>query len=165
MHSVLPGTRTCSYNSFKMTLICFLPMPGRHGRSAAPITMRRLYGCFPAGVKVLGQPINFKEIYRSSVPTWANHWRYNWDTDVVLDRAADQVYVKYTGNPGLNAVRACLHLFPKHAPQSKVRIIHGYQNDRQLHREIINLDKPGSYTVECNGEPENVFIKISVPSQ
>jgi hypothetical protein len=38
--------------------------------TAAPITMRQLYGCFPAGAKVLGQPMNFKEIYRSSVPTY-----------------------------------------------------------------------------------------------
>jgi len=113
----------------------------------------------------VSQPMNFKEIYRSSVPAWTNHWRYNWDTDVILDKPADQVSVKYTGNPGLNVVRACLHLLPKQPPQTQVRIVHGYQIGRQLHRKIIYLNEPGSYIVECNGKPENVFVEISVPSR
>jgi len=113
----------------------------------------------------VGQPMSFKEIYRSSVPTWTNHWRYNWDTDVILDKPADQVYVKYTGDPGLNVVRACLHLLPKQSPQTQVRIVHGYQIGRQLHRKIIYLNEPRSYIVECNGKPENVFVEISVPSR
>jgi len=113
----------------------------------------------------VGQPMSFKEIYRSSVPAWTNHWRYNWDTDVILDKPADQVYVKYTGNPGLNVVRACLHLLPKQPPQTQVRIVHGYQIGRQLHRKIIYLNEPRSYIVECNGKPENVFVEISVPSR
>jgi len=37
----------------------------------------------------VGRPDNFKEIYKSSVPTWTNHWRYNRDTDVVLDKPDD----------------------------------------------------------------------------
>ncbi|MBN2593108.1 MAG: hypothetical protein JXA81_06350, partial [Sedimentisphaerales bacterium] len=44
----------------------------------------------------VGRPADFKEIYKSSVPTWTNHWRCNWDTDVVLDKPAEQVFVKYT---------------------------------------------------------------------
>jgi hypothetical protein len=113
----------------------------------------------------VGQPTDFREIYRSAVPAWVNHWRYNWDTDVVLDRAADQVYVKYTGDPGLNVIRACLHLLPKRPPQTNVHIVHGYRIGEQLHSETIDLDEPASYTVKCNGEPENVFIEISVPSK
>ena len=35
----------------------------------------------------VGEPRDFKEVYRSSAPSWADHWRYNWDTDVRLDRA------------------------------------------------------------------------------
>ncbi|MHC4559002.1 MAG: hypothetical protein ACYS80_17060 [Planctomycetota bacterium] len=112
----------------------------------------------------VGQPMNFKEIYRSSVPTWANHWRYNWDADVVLDEPANQVYVKYTGDPGLNVIRACLHLLPKQPTQTGVRITHCYRTGEQLHRETIDLDEPEDYTIECEGEPENVFIKITVPS-
>ncbi|MBD3266354.1 hypothetical protein GF373_06755, partial [bacterium] len=29
----------------------------------------------------VNQPSDFQEIYDATVPTWVNHWRYNWDTD------------------------------------------------------------------------------------
>jgi len=113
----------------------------------------------------VGEPKNFKEVYRSSVPTWVNHWRYNWDTDVVLDEPADKVFVKYTGNPGLNTIRACLHLLAEQPPQAGVRIVHGYRTGGQLHSETRYMAEPGTYTVDCDGEPENVFIEMSVPSK
>ncbi len=112
----------------------------------------------------IGEPKDFQEIYRSSVPTWVNHWRYNWDTDVRLDTPADEVYVKYTGNPGLNTIRACLHLIPLRPAQTHVCITHGYQIDNELHQETVQLDGPADYTIQCDGEPENVFVRIGVPA-
>lgn len=112
----------------------------------------------------IGLPEDFKEIYKSSVPTWVNHWRYNWDTDILLDKPAEVVYVKYTGNPGLNVIRACLHLVENHPKQTHIRIVHGYVIDGLLHHKAINLAQPASYTVNCDGDPENVFIEIGVPS-
>jgi len=119
----------------------------------------------------VGRPENFKEIYKSSVPAWTNHWRYNWDTDVMLEKHAEQVYIKYTGNPGLNVIRACLHLLPKHTPKTALRnqsrrlsITHGFSINGQLQTKTIDLDKPNGYTIKCDGEPENTFITIAVPS-
>lgn len=113
----------------------------------------------------VGRPEGFKEIYRASAPTWVNHWRYNWDTDVVLDEPASKVYVKYTGDPGLNTMRACLHLLA-HKPMGKVvRVVHGYRIGDELHRKEIDLAGPTGYTIECDDEPENVFIEIGVPSK
>jgi hypothetical protein len=111
------------------------------------------------------RPADFKEIYKSSVPTWTNHWRCNWDTDVVLDKPAEQVYVKYSGDPGLNTIRACLHLLPKQTPKTDLRIVHGFSIDGQLQTKTIDLDEPDDYTIECESEPENVFIKMTVPSR
>jgi hypothetical protein len=113
----------------------------------------------------VGQPENFKEIYRSKVPTWVNHWRYSWDTDVILDEPCEEVYVKYTGAPGLNTVRACLHLLAERPPTTSVRIVHGYRINGQLNREIVDLEQPTGYTVRCDGQPENVFVEIAVPSK
>jgi hypothetical protein len=113
----------------------------------------------------VGRPEQFREIYKSSIPTWVNHWRYNWDTDVVLDKPADEVYVKFTGDPGLNVVRACLHLLPTGLLQTGIRIVHGYRIDGQLNRKRIDLDEPGCYVVQCDSEPENVFIEMGVPSK
>ncbi|MHC4111943.1 MAG: hypothetical protein ACYSUY_12780 [Planctomycetota bacterium] len=112
----------------------------------------------------VGKPRDFKEIYKSTVPRWVNHWRYNWDTDILLDKPAEEIYVKYTGNPGLNTIRACLHLVESRPTQTHIRIVHGYIIDGLLHRRAIDLDRPASYTVTCDGEPQNVFIEISVPS-
>jgi len=112
----------------------------------------------------VGQPEDFKEIYKSSVPTWTNHWRYNWDTDVVLDMPAEQVYVKYTGNPGLNVIRACLHLMPKQPSKTNLQIVHGFSINARLQTRTINMDKPDDYIIECEGEPENIFIEMTVPS-
>jgi len=112
----------------------------------------------------VGRPANFKEIYKSSVPTWTNHWRCNWDTDVVLDKPAEQVYVKFTGDPGLNVIRACLHLLPKQTPKTGLHIKHGFSINGRLQTKTIDLDKPDDYTIECESEPENVFIEMAVPS-
>ena len=113
----------------------------------------------------IGQQEDLKEIYKSSVPTWVNHWRYNWDTDILLDKPAEVVYVKYTGNPGLNVIRACLHLVENRPTQTHIRVVHGYKIDEVLHRKAIDLSQPTSYKVTCDGEPQNVFIEISVPSK
>jgi hypothetical protein len=113
----------------------------------------------------VGRPANFKEIYKSSVPTWTNHWRCNWDTDVVLDKPAEQVYVKYTGNPGLNVIRACLHLLPKQHPKTDLHIVHGFSINGRDQTRTIDLDKPDAYTIECDGEPENIFIEMTVLSR
>jgi hypothetical protein len=56
-------------------------------------------------------------------------------------------------------------LLPKNPPKSNIRIEHGYSIKGQEHNATIELDRPGSYSVDCDSEPENIFIKISVPSQ
>jgi hypothetical protein len=83
----------------------------------------------------------------------------------MLDKPAEQVYVKFTGNPGLNVIRACLHLLPKQIPKTNLRIVHGFSIDGRLRTKTINMDKPDDYTIECDGEPENVFIEMVVPSE
>ena len=112
----------------------------------------------------VGEPRGFKEIYRSSVPTWVNHWRYNWDTDVKLDDPADMVYVRFNGDPGLNAMRACLHLLPKRPPNTHVQIAHEYTIDGRSYRRMQDVTGPAVYSINCDGDPENVSVKIGVPS-
>ena len=109
------------------------------------------------------RPENFKQIYKSDVPTWVNHWRYNWDQDVVLPDPAETVYVKYTANTGLNTIRACLHLLPNRTPENDVKIVHEYRLGGQLKTTEKRLTGPAAYTVDCPAEPQNVSIKIEVP--
>ena len=113
----------------------------------------------------IGAPTDFKEVYRSAVPTWVSHWRYNWDTDIRLDQPAEVVYVKFHGDPGLNTMRACLHLLPKDSPSANVRITHTYDIDGRRHERTVDLAEPAAYTVSCDGDPENVSVTIAVPSR
>ncbi len=112
----------------------------------------------------VGEPRDFKEVYRSLVPTWVNHWRYNWDTDIRLDRPAEVVYVRFHGDPGLNTMRACLHLLPKESPTTRVQVTHEYLMDGHAYRRVQNLAGPAAYTIDCEGDPENVSVTIAAPS-
>lgn len=111
------------------------------------------------------EPHNFTQIYESKVPTWVNHWRYNWDGGVVLSDPAEVVYVKYTAKTGLNTIRACLHLLPSRVPQEHLKIVHGYRINGKLISTERAVTGPTSYTLECSGEPENVYLKMEVPHQ
>ncbi|MCL5281736.1 MAG: hypothetical protein M1376_17700 [Planctomycetes bacterium] len=113
----------------------------------------------------VGQSSNFKEVYRSAVPTWVSHWRYNWDTDVRLDQPAQVVYVKFHGDPGLNTMRACLHLLPQDSPRTGIRITHTYDIADRRYEKTVNLAEPTAYTISCDGDPENVSATIAVPSR
>ncbi len=105
----------------------------------------------------------FEEIHRSNVPTWVNHWRYNWDGDVVLPEPAETVYVRYTANTGLNTIRACLHLVSEVPSYDRLRIVHVYR----LGGEVVEKERlvvaPADYRLDCQSEPENVYLKIEAP--
>ena len=106
---------------------------------------------------------DFKQVYKSELPTWINHWSYNYDTDVTLDDPADAVYVKYAGT--VNSIRACLHVTPKREQQTAIRITHAYLLDGKMTETAKDLDKPGDYTIDCPGKVENVSLKMEVPSR
>lgn len=113
----------------------------------------------------VGAPRDFKEVYYSAVPTWVSHWRYNWDTDIRLDQPAEVVYVKFHGDPGLNAMRACLHLLPQDPPSTGIRITHTYNLDGRRNDKTVDLPGPAAYIVTCDGAPENVSVTMAVPSR
>lgn len=113
----------------------------------------------------VGEPKQFYEIHNASVPTWVNHWRYNWDGDVQLQQPADDVYIRFVGDPGLNTVRACLHTLPKQPTTQMMEITHGFSINNELHTITKQMDQPQKYTIECEDKPENAFIRMSVPSQ
>jgi len=109
------------------------------------------------------RPEGFKEIHKSRVPTWVNHWRYNWDQDVTMPEPADTIYVKYMANTGLNTVRACLHLLPNRVPGNDLTVTHTYRVGSRLKSIEKRLKGPTTYTVECDDHPENVSIKLESP--
>ncbi len=111
------------------------------------------------------EPKDFREAYRSQVPTWVSHWRYNWDTDIRLTSPAEVVYVKFHGDPGLNTMRACLHLRPNNPLSTSIRVTHAYDIDGQRREKTVDLAGPTAYTVSCDGDPENVSVTLALPSK
>ena len=113
----------------------------------------------------LEHPWDFAEVYKADLPPWVNHWRYQWDEDIRLEKKAKVVYLKYTGQPGVNVLRATLHLAPACDPRQAIRITHAYRVGGELIQQQFPMDRPGDYTVQVDGDPENVFIRMAVPSQ
>jgi len=113
----------------------------------------------------VNEPVNFIEVYKAEVPTWVNHWRYQWDEDIRLKKPARVAFVRYTGQPGLNVIRATLHLVPACTTKTAIEITHGYKVAGKLIEKTIALPKPGEYTVKVDGNPENTFIRLAVPSK
>jgi len=112
----------------------------------------------------VGEPRSFTEIYKADVPTWVQHWRYNYDTDVRLEKPAEAVFARFTGRPGVNVIRACLHVIPAAGHDPAVTITHGYRIGQQVMEKAVPMRSPGDYTIECDGDVENVFIRIEKPS-
>jgi hypothetical protein len=103
--------------------------------------------------------------YRAEVPTWHSHWHYSYDQEIQLDEPVEQVRVRYVGQPGVNAVRVNLHsLQPGETPAQGLIVTHGFNMEGRLHEERFVLDRPTEYTFECPQEPEDVFIRMEVPS-
>ena len=125
---------------------------------AAPSTSNMMF-------YAVDKPEDFKQVYKANNPDWVAHWRYNYDTDIKLDAPAETVYVKYVGNPAVNVLRACLHLTPAKPADPAVKITHGYKLGGKDQEKTVELAKPGEYAIDCDGEVENVFIKIEKPSK
>jgi hypothetical protein len=82
-----------------------------------------------------------------------------------LDQPAEVVYVKFHGDPGLNTLRACLHLLPGDTPSTNVRITHAYDIDGRRYEKTVDVAEPAAYTVSCDGDPENISVTMAVPSK
>ena len=112
----------------------------------------------------VGEPKEFTEVYKAEVPAWVNHWRYNYDTDVRLEKPAEIVYVRYTGKPGVSVLRACLHVLPGEKHDPAVALTHGYRVGDKTIEKTVEMKAPGEYTIDCDGDVENVFVRIAKPS-
>jgi hypothetical protein len=108
----------------------------------------------------------FTEIYRAQVPPGQAHWHYNVDREVKLDRPAQTVFVRYTGDPALNNIRLyghCVEEQPR--PSASLRVRHAWTENGAEKSNQMELNAPGEYEVTTGAEPINESIEFSVPSQ
>ena len=113
----------------------------------------------------LGDSDDWKLAHRSNVPTWHSHWHYACDEEIVLDMPVDKVRVRYVGNPGVNGVRVNLHsLRPDEKPDNSVVVTHYFKMNGKTEQRRFTFDNPADYVINCPSTPEDVFIKLEVPS-
>ncbi len=109
----------------------------------------------------------FKTVYDAAgtVPEWNDHWHYAMDREVTLDEPARAVYVRYTGDPGCNAIRIYAHCRDNRPSNTgTVRVTHTY--DIGDERFVKSFEVPaagGSYSIDCPADPTNVSVELAVP--
>lgn len=115
----------------------------------------------------LDEPKDFKPVWKAEVPDWIEHWYFRGQKEVRLDRPAKTVYVRIAPRHGLLNVAFYLHVskpVPPTTPQV-VTVTHNFQTGQKKQSVSRELTRTGSYTVACDGEPENISIQYSVPNQ
>lgn len=113
----------------------------------------------------VGRPAGFREIYRAKVPADVEHWHYNASREVRLQEPAETVYVRYTGDPAVNAIRIYAHCL-ENDPQrgGPVHVHHSWLEEGRQKEFSTVLEQPGPYTIDVAGELENESVEISIPS-
>lgn len=111
-------------------------------------------------------PEAFRLIEAASIPADQQHWHYNVDREVKLDRPAKVVYLRYVGDPGVNNLRIYAHcLDDPPRPRSPVTIRHAWTEEGRPKTKTVTLEGPGTYEVTTAAEPVDEFIELSVPSR
>lgn len=103
--------------------------------------------------------------YSSDVPTWHAHWHYAHDKELMFEEPVEKLRVRYVGKPGINGVRVNIHsLKTEIASSQSVTITHGFRMGDKIHEREFAFDKPSDYSIECPQEPEDIFIRLEIPS-
>jgi hypothetical protein len=107
----------------------------------------------------------FHEFYNAEVPAGQSHWHYNADVEMKLPTPAKTVFVRYTGDPGVNNLRIFAHCL-RDAPVSRspVTITHAWHENGTLKSKTVRLAEPGPYEVTADVDPVDEFVELAIPS-
>jgi len=108
----------------------------------------------------------WKKVAGPKVPEWVLSWHYGMDEDIILEEPAETVYLKYLGDPGLNQVWVYAHCLARsESSGDRVRVTHGYELEGRPVERTFELSRPGNYSIDCPGEPENRYIRFALESK
>jgi hypothetical protein len=129
-----------------------------HHRQEAPRSANEMWvAAGPAG--------EWKRIYRAAVPAWHNHWHYAQDKEIMLEAPAESLRVRYVGDPAVNGVRVNLHsVKPGAAQDDPVTVTHSFTLEGKNVTRKFTFRAPQRYTIDCPAEPEDVFVRLEIPS-
>ena len=159
--SRIQGDFVVQVNAAPNTKIAWLSIGGSfrtHQREAAASTRNEM-------AIAVDTPDVFETIYQSDIPTDNEHWHTNADVEIVLPQPAQRVYVHYSGDPAVNSVRIYAHCVDnKKRVSGPIQVTHGWLENGELRTYEAVLDEAGQYEVTTRGEPEDVFVQMSIPS-
>lgn len=105
-------------------------------------------------------------VRQETPPKWNQHWYYNLEADLILDRPAETLWLRLDPATAVNGLRAWAHCAPDDVHQEgPVMVTHTFQADGEPKTETFRFTEPRDYQVRCDGEPENMSVGISVPSR
>jgi PAS domain-containing protein len=87
------------------------------------------------------------------------------DVEVTLPAPETTVFLRYTGDPGVNNLRIYAHCV-EDTPSARppVTITHAWRDGGELKTRTVTLQKPGPYNVTVEGDPVDEYVELSVPS-
>jgi len=110
-------------------------------------------------------PTDFRELYRSEMPTDMGHWHYNAAREMRLDEPAAGLFVRYDGDPAFNNFKIYAHCVDQSPrPSRPVVITHVWTEGGVEKMNRVELDGPGEYEIVAEEEPVDRSIEIAVPS-
>ena len=119
---------------------------------------RILYSLRPDG--------GWRVLREDAPPSWNEHWYYNAEAELVLERPVKSVWLKLEPATAANGLRIYLHCQPDSPPSSPpLTVTHAYRLEGRLVTKTFRLPRPRDYQITCEGEPENVCVRMAVPSQ
>jgi hypothetical protein len=129
-----------------------------HRDRTAPVPDRILYSTNPSeGWRLLKQ---------ETPPEWVEHWYYNSEADLELNLPVKELWVRLVPAVAANGLRIYAHC-AKDDTESRgpVLVTHTYRaGGKQLNR-TFRFTAPRAYEITCPLEPENVSVKMAVPSR
>jgi len=110
-------------------------------------------------------PEHFQQIYRAQIPEDQDHWHFNVDREVMLDKRAATVFVRYVGDPGLNNIRIYAHcLDDRPRAAAPITVTHTWAENAQPKSKTVTCDPGAAYLIETESDPVDESIALAIPN-
>jgi len=107
----------------------------------------------------------WKLLRQERPPDWVQHWYYNQEADLELNRPVTELWLKLDPAVAVDGLRVYAHCAPDHPEQlGPVIVTHTYRAGGKQHAESFRFTAPQNYHVFCLDEPENVSVTMAVLS-
>ena len=114
----------------------------------------------------VGEPANFRTVYRDPIPADQGHWHYNVDREVKLTTPARELFVRYVGDPALNNVRIYAHCLEDRPPTAlPISVTHVWTENGVPRSRQVEVLKDGEYQIEAGSNAVDESIAMAIATR